>query len=274
MAWIFHQNLQKFGGAGDPSKIQLLVNTLTHTRTRQKAPIMVAGFTEISNAGASVFQLDKLFAALLLDTAIIAAVGTTAVAGQDEFISIGWNSDLLPVRRVGVVQIRDANSYDYEDQPYQAGQGQYHFTAGGATDSRGLLYIMGQDEKKKNWVFGFMHNVYTVGDKTRFPKDLGDITYALSTKFNAASVVLGGDFNVLPVGQRKNYGNSRAALDGLGPAYLDTTLSNAYDWWYVNDVKNIRPQDAKLGYAIEDNTYGPAMLFPSDHRPILLQVRN
>ena len=276
MAWAFHQNLQNFGGGGDQSKIDLLIATLTHTRERFTNPIVVGGFTEITNGRTSLTQLPNLYAALKLDSMVVASVGTTALSSKSEYISIGWNSNLLlTVKTVGLIRAKSNGKFQNDTLAYDDGETSYIFPIlpQGITDSRGILYIVGQDASKQNWVFGFMHNVYTVGNISLFPANLGKLASSLSATFNA-KVILGGDFNVFPVGVSDRYGGrSCTASTEDGTAYWNTTLSNPYDWWYVSDSSNASNKDAILGYAIEDASTGPLALFPSDHRPILLQIK-
>lgn len=271
MPYLFHQNLDKFGGAGDPSKIKLLTSVLTSTRMGLGSKIMAAGFTEITNARSSLSQLPKLFGALVLQPYVIAAVGNTAIANKDEFISIAWNPDFLTVSSVGLVQGKSGGGFRFDEINYNPRQITYDFPPGTLTDSRGLLYVAGTDQYRQNCVIGFMHNVYSVGNISLFPSNLGIITKYLASIHNNAKVMLGGDFNVPPSGIINSYGHSCTALDGAGQ-YLNTTLSNPYDWWYVDNASPISDINASLGKAIVDTTYGPMKMFPSDHYPILLGV--
>lgn len=277
MTLIFHQNLQRFGGGGSSSKVSDLVGTLTKTRTVAKDVIAVAGFTEVTNASTSVPQLKKLFSALKIDQYIIAGVGDTALTGATEYISIGWKSGEFQLSEVGVVQAKTASSFTYVTEPstgwVQDGD-EYVFPSGESTDSRGILYVSGQ-ANGDNWVFGFMHNMYQVGDISLFTRSLGKITQGLAEKHDA-SVVIGGDFNVNPVGTRNDYGHSCAAVDPADGVYYYTTMHHTYDWWYVDDNSLVANKDASIGYAEEYTITTKAgkpktMLYPSDHFPVLLK---
>ena len=252
MALIFHQNMRVYGG-GAPGRNAAYNVALAAINLATGANYWAAGFTEITNNAASVLAL--LARAAVLDPGltriVVIEVGTTAL-GTREFLGIAWDPGSINVQHGGSV-IKNSITMDWDAHNVANGAlgtaGNRTIGLGGgplAADTRGLAYIAGLQIATGNaFLFGFLHNMYALGNKTEMYQRLGTIAdnarEAAGGAYAGAEVIIGGDFNLEPHEERANKRHrgpltlsTCIALDGFGN-YINTTAVNPYDYWRVSN---------------------------------------
>lgn len=270
MGRLFHQNMRKYGGNSNPRNLAFAtgfgqIGSATHEAC------LAAGFTELLNAGDGMHvNLSGLAQELdhNLSKFVVIWVGTTA-NNHAEFVGIATHDVAFTVSHAGHVF---RNSFtkkwdlvkipigDLQDKPLGAPK---LFQA----DSRGVAFVAGTRKlDAKPYIFGFMHNMYNLNERTIPFRSLGDaaklIRQGLSFDgYAAAEVIIGGDFNVDPDDTQSLFG--RCKKDG--ELNVKTTEANAYDFWLVSDG-NARINahcDVHVNTRVED---------ASDHAGISLQI--
>jgi len=275
MAWIFHLNMQNYGGASVPRNA-LFDAALNIINGVIPNPLWVAGFTEIrnGNAGGRFYSRARVLNPSFNRRTLI-EVGVTAVGNRVEHLGIAWNSNSVAVQSAGQV-LYLSGTKKWNVFPKAAVNGAIPTTIalpailgiGLGADTRGLAYIAGT-AVGKNHIFAFMHNLYAIGDRYSAIANLNGMAKAILTQMNwtAANtdIYIGGDFNVRPYSP----GASRAILHhaaavNLAGQYVNTTAANPYDFWFTNDA-NAQNADARV-YAAPLNNGA------SDHSAVSLNI--
>lgn len=259
MALVFHQNMRVYGG-NQPVRNGAYIGAFGAINgvTPGAQSYWVAGFTEVMNASAGLRLMLSGLAQIidpLLTSFVVIEVGITSVGMQREFIAIAWDPLALNVQHLGQVLWNPTTRtwVGYDAAPAFVVNQTRNMPGGVAlgADTRGLAYIAGLDVAAGNpYVFGFMHNMFHLGNKTAAFSSLGvmcsrmviamnDANYPLAT----TQFYLGGDFNLRPRNPTARGGkvlSAKAARNGgaAGPpaAYVNTTLANPYDFWVVSDA--------------------------------------
>jgi len=245
MPLIFHQNMRVYGG-GSAARNAVFTNAFTAINAVTGANYWVAGFTEITNPNAPLrAQLSGL--AQVLDgglTGFVVIEAGTSALGLREYIGLAWDPTYVTVQHVGQVLWNSFNRrWVAFDRVPPAPNATVRMPAGQGlgADTRGLAYI-GALVGGAPYLFGFMHNVFTLGDRSNAFGNLSTIAdnarIAAGGAYTAAEVILGGDFNVQPPAQNRRRPRglplyARAALVGGVP--VPTTNTNPYDFWMVSD---------------------------------------
>jgi endonuclease/exonuclease/phosphatase family metal-dependent hydrolase len=250
MPLLFHQNMQNYGGNSAPRNV-VFAGGFGAINGATGAVYMAAGFTELLNAGVGLHAALPALAQVLdagLTSFVVIEVGTT-VFGRREFIGIAWDPWVLNVQHAGQV-FRDAVSKEWEANNVAAGAIPANQTIplpanlGYGADTRGPAYIAAL-RGVNPVVIGFMHNMYNLGDKSAAFTHLGGmmdkVRIAIGGGYAAATVVVGGDFNLAPRAPKRPRGAAltlatRAARvgGGVAGAFVNTTLVNPYDYWCVS----------------------------------------
>jgi hypothetical protein len=219
MSMIFHQNMFVFGG-GAPAR-NAAYNQQFGAITAglgAAAPIIVAGFTEVTNNGAAATAFGPggvgggLCAALGVNFLANIACGATALANGPEYIAIGVNAGYA-IQRVGRIFL-DATGrgvFLYHDispaNPPTAGWcNSVYYNA--TRDYRGLVYVIIQNAGI-NIAVGFLHNMYSFTDQRslvmgKLPFMMGMMGAGIPARFGVPAIpplvcatkYIGGDFNV------------------------------------------------------------------------------
>jgi hypothetical protein len=111
---------------------------------------------------------------------------------------------------------------------------------GDEADTRGLAYIAGTEATNgTNCIFGFMHNMNTLGNKSGAYRSLNDMAAAVvaATGYMGPTIYIGGDFNV-PPNDPLDGGLLHVAgeRDAANTHYLNTTSANPFDFWLTDDA--------------------------------------
>lgn len=247
MALIFHQNMFNFGGRSDVRNAAYTAS-LNAIGAATGPSYIVAGFTEVLNSD-PVLRVTIANLAQTLDPGltglVVIEVGTTAVGVRREYIAITWNPEYVTVQHAGQV-LWNAAAQTWQAHNTAAAEvvdNRIPLPAGPplGADTRGLAYIAAT-YAGANFLFGFMHNMYHMGNKSSAFTNLGTMAdnarQAIGGDYTRAEVIIGGDFNVSPRVPKRPRGaalalQSRAAR--AGGAYVNTTNSNPYDFWVVSN---------------------------------------
>jgi hypothetical protein len=290
VAYLFHLNMQVYGGKNQ-IRNNLLDQALTKIQAKFGQKFLVAGFTEIGNAlsGLNFGDRAKVLDFFLSKTVLI-EVGTTAGKGAIEHLGIAWDPNYFEALDAGQVLYNSVKKrwivYNKKGAP-SAATIALPDVRGLGTDIRGLAYICGkweyQDSLTKRQatqylVVGFMHNMYSLSDRSLAFESLPSMRDALLSELGdpdpndpTASwrTYIGGDFNLEPA----NPGASRGVLKYAAARYYqpkekqyfyyDTTWAHTYDFWLSD--QNIKDDDAELA---ADTRYDHA----SDHAAIILEL--
>lgn len=273
MARIFHLNMRQFG-SGNVNRINGFAQAFADIQRAGLPDFIVAGFTEVraSNLGfrwvlsGLAQQLDPGLTGLL-----VIDVGTTAL-GTREYIGIAWDPVFVTMQHAGCVIW---NSMRRAWQAYNVPAAamvnhRIRLPAGlplGA-DTRGLAYIAAT-YRGRNFLFGFMHNMYRLGSRyvvyTSLPTMAERARQAIGAPYGNAEVIIGGDFNLRPRPPITPRGaalvlHERAAMSRRG--YVNTTATNPYDFWVVSD-----PNIGHQFVSVHRRTRSPLL---SDHAAITL----
>lgn len=219
---------------------------------------IVAGFTEIMNGTRGLREALSGLAQALdagLRELLVLEVGTTALRTR-EFIGIAWDPAYVTMDHAGQV-VWDARAKRWAAYNRSAGamiNRTIHLPAGEelGADTRGLACIAAR-YNGGHFLFGFMHNMYRLGNRfaayTSLP-DMADLARRATRDpaYHNAEVIIGGDFNLRPRDPRRPRGNAlvlseRAAMNRRG--YVNTTLVNPYDYFVVSN-QNIGRQNAEV----------------------------
>jgi hypothetical protein len=255
MGIIFHQNMLDYGGAAPARNAgyNLQFGNISAAITAALAPAApvwwVAGFTEITNAGASVAALLARAGQLsaTFGNIVVIEVGTTAL-GRREFLGIAWNNGQVPVAHVGQVLWNPVNNtWNAHNTAVAAIPANNVIPLPGAAglgaDTRGLAYVAGVAGGNAT-IFAFMHNMYNLGNKSSAFTNLGRMgeqaRAAIGGGYAAAEVIIGGDFNLLPRTPKRPRGaqltlNTRYTEAGMPLAPVNTTNANPYDYWALSN---------------------------------------
>lgn len=289
MAYLFHQNMRVYGG-GSPERNGLFDLAFNDIRAATGHDFDVAGFTEIVNWGTALGALQARSHLLTpgLTEVVLIHVGTPAVSGKPEFIGIAWNPERLNVQFIGQTAY-DSMSRRYLTWPYRIpAPVPANFRVIGLpsnepylrADSRGLAYLAAIVDGRP-YIIAFMHNVFTIGNLS---DEFTGIRRAAACIFDTvgrqpdgdayahASVLIGGDFNVLPHDLGRNAGDGtlfvRAARDANN-ALINTTVTNPIDFWLVSNPEEIpdNPPPNNFAYVYRQTIFFEA----SDHAGIGLR---
>lgn len=252
MARIFHQNMRVFGG-GAPGRNNAYTAAFTNIQRVTGQDYIVAGFTEVTNPNVRLRSKLRDLATTLdegLNQLVVIAVGTT-VFGGPEYVGITWDPQYVDVRSAGAFlwnsttkswELRDTAAEAIEDDrillPTDLSLG---------ADRRGPAYIAAI-AFGMHFVFAFMHNMYSQGEKSGAFSALPDMVRNLRAHlgrmrdkgFAQAEVIIGGDFNLAPR-RPKRRRNETILLDIRATeirrgGYVNTTLANPYDFWLVSNT--------------------------------------
>ncbi len=222
-----------------------------------------AGYTELINNGAGM-HLNLPGIATALDAGLtqrlIIEVGTTSVGASREYIGIFWDPNVLTVQHAGQVAWDAFNrrwgaANNTAAGAFPANRNLNLPGAGGlGLDTRGLAYIACRRVLNNNpFIIAFLHNMYSVGDKTAAMNNLDVMTgramAAAGVGYGAAEIIIGGDFNVVPPAaaqdRRKRIRSTLAARVNRNAAGVarNTTQYNPYDYWVVSDGAAITDAD-------------------------------
>ncbi|MFN3945397.1 MAG: hypothetical protein ACK4K7_10750 [Allosphingosinicella sp.] len=254
MTAIFHQNMRTFGG-GSAGRNAAFTAAFGAMAAGVGAGVVVAGFTEISNPNLTLRNRLLGFSAILgagLTRIAVMQVGTSAL-GLTEYIGITWDPVQLAATHAGMVVYNNMTRTwtPYVSPAPPAGPAAPVLTIPGApfqaVDSRGPAFIAGAlAGGYGNVVVMFMHNMYNLGDRSTGFSGLQscaeNIRNALPGPYAAATIYIGGDYNVLPRDLRKRRGNmplltyrAQRVGDAIAGALVNTTAVNCYDYWLLSN---------------------------------------
>jgi hypothetical protein len=253
LPFIFHQNMRDFGGAAAKRNVFFNMNLgFVGASVMLHAPFVAAGFTEITNAGASRATLTALAAVLsgAMTNVLVIVVGTMALSKKPEYIGIAWDPGVITVHHAGHAL------YDVYNGRWQA----FNYTDGALAnalanqrilfpnnnillalraDTRGIAYIAGTVGGNPK-IIAFMHNMYAIGDPTggfnNVPTMAERARQSAGGIYAGAQIIVGGDFNIRPRNPKRPRGNQLALLARwAGNPPTNTTNANPYDFWLVSN---------------------------------------
>lgn len=296
MGVLFHQNMRRFGGGSVPRN-----NGYNGVMAGGGAfgaiagglgaagPVLVAGFTEVVNNGASNGALTTSCNRLGVTWRGNIACGITALAKGPEYIGIGVNAGnaiqtfgrmLIGVGGgVHLIHQRGATAAAVNGRGW----------AGSSADYRGLVYVVIAIGGGNNIAVGFLHNLYTLtaqrtlvmGQLANMLNTMGAAANGLGPVPNIVRRYIGGDFNVAFVTPRLGAtGFNGAPAPAYPPAPcagVGTTWSgNTYDYWYSDAAGVVGPTIAPAPSAdattLDSGYHAPPPHVMSDHTAILLRV--
>jgi hypothetical protein len=309
MGTLFHQNMRVFGGGsanrntaykGPPVPPGGGFGTISAAiGGGPVGPVLVAGFTEVMNNGASNAALTTSCLRLGVAWQGNIACGITALARNGpEYIGIGVNAGnpihtygrMLISAGGGGVQLIHQRSGDLTTGVAGSTAGVNARGMGNASaDFRGLVYVVINIGGANNIAVGFLHNLYTFqAQRTLVMGQLGNMLNRMGAAANGLPAVpniirryIGGDFNVAFQANRPGaFGfNGAPAMGGYPPASVGggTTWSgNTYDYWYSDQngavAPTIAPAPAAHTATLDSGTGAPLPHNMSDHTGIWLQV--
>jgi hypothetical protein len=282
MALIFHQNMRDYGGNSAPRNV-LYATRLGLINAATGSSYIVAGFTEVMNSGVGLRTNLSLLAQQLdagLTALYVFGVGATSVGARREYIGIAVDPAYVAVTHVGSVLRNVYNQWQVFAGPVGAlPAGNVMAMPVGAplqADSRGLAFVAAV-YNGVNYIFGFMHNMYAIGEKTGAYQNLGLMASRIRTAltgagYGAARVIFGGDFNLDPgwPGHERNPSRRpltmhRTCMVGAFGQPIRTTAVNTYDFWVVTHAGTT---DANC------NVYNQTFVVPlgSDHCGVTVRI--
>lgn len=242
--YIFHQNLRVFGGGTDDRNdpfedaCQDISDALGSDR------VIVAGFTEVMNDGATVTAIRRI--AQNLDPGLrkptLFATGKTAVGGTMEWVAISTAASFTQQIAGKVLKMGDGSWRAY---PTTQLAPELLPNDNFAADVRGLAYV-GGTFNGQSILIGFIHNNYTLGEPTTIYRALPKMVEAIGAVHAGWDNVpryLGGDFNIEPDNINVEY-QALYARDEDGLA-IPTTFHHPYDFWVTND-DNLNDGDVEV----------------------------
>jgi hypothetical protein len=292
MALIFHQNMLNYAGgngaAAPPhanrTRNQQFDIDFNAIRAATGEIYVVAGFTELLNNGTAATEIRARARALDrgLRNCVVIGVGITVTGARDEHIGIAWDRNFFTIQNAGQVLFNAVTrQWQCHNTPTPVpatipmpnlgnalgGGRKRKFDTQAAADSRGVAYIHGT-WGGQTFVFGFMHNMHSVGDPTSSFNGLNAMMDAIHTAVNDNNTTdyIGGDFNIEPRSP------GRGPLEFAAATYVsagqtwfrDTTWYHPYDFW-LTDNPNITNADAVVrGITLWSHS--------SDHAAITLVV--
>jgi len=268
---IIHQNLMNFAGGYERTwkfrnAFGLIRDDLVGNNLPQ--PIMAA-FTEVESSGTDVQDCltDIAGNAVTGGTnrrTLVIEIGLTAVGQAVEYVGINYDSTQFNLSRCGHV-LRVDGVWRAFDSTQTSGALELPANENVSPDFRGVAYAVGTIGETP-FIIGFVHNVYTVGEKSILPQALPNICGDLGGNYNLGyytTYVVGGDFNVNPQ-DRLGSVNLEAIAASNNGQFLNTTASHAYDYWMCSsNVHLSRPW-------ISPRTRNKSLEY-SDHAASILQ---
>ncbi len=265
MPHILHHNLQNYTGRNGARTAEF-TEAYDHIQASWGRHFIVAGFTEVLREDANA-NLAGLANALdpRLRRLVLIEVGQNVGGqrrGRTEYIGIAWDPGDADDPRVSVdyagivmpggfgIHYWEPNLRELAEQPAEIIEIGLTATA---VDFRGLSYI-GGTYAGRPYLFGFMHNVFTTGNRSvNYTTVVAMADSARSAMAEAdrrrgvqdhrrylnAEIIIGGDFNVDPRNPTTVRGDrlmlyERHAEDRFGP--INTTRSNPYDFFLVSNA--------------------------------------
>jgi hypothetical protein len=245
---LFHQNMRVFGGGSTErndgfEEAMKRITTLGTSTDR----VLVAGWTEVMNAGVSDSSLKKIAACLdsqLTSTYFYACGVTCGKSESPEYVCISTHQDFKPTYwgRVLNKEKDQWTCYTHDE----CATNSWPYKGQVAADARGLGYVGGTISGKK-FIFGFMHNMYNLGDRSAILSKCQKMMEGIRTKHKEKAdvpIVFGGDWNVKPTGKKdptrvsprtKVFVTYAVKDDGKGgKKVINTTLKHAYDYWLAS----------------------------------------
>ena len=302
MTLLFHQNMLNYAGGTGAAAPPHANRTRNQQFDRDFAAIqaitgqdyLVAGFTELLNNAAAAAGVRARARALdpSLRNCVVIGVGITATGARDEHIGIAWDRDNFTIANAGQVLFnavtRQWHCYNTPaavpaniNTPVPAtiplpnlgnafgggGGGKRKWDTQAAADSRGVAYIHGSWAGRTR-VFGFMHNMHSVGDPTSSFSSLNAMMDAIHAAVNDYTTrdYVGGDFNIEP--RKPGRGPLECAAQQYRSAgedwFTDTTLYHPYDFWLTTNPN--------IGHANARVRSTTLWSHSSDHAAITLRV--
>lgn len=273
---LFHQNMRVFGG-GSILRNNVWENAMQYVKLGTATDrVLIAGWTEVMNAKHSKEPLAKIAVKLDVDltsTLLFACGITCGKANDPEFVGISV-SKAFKLEFYGRVLRTSDNKAPWVCVTSQMCEiEQWPAKLALAADARGLGYV-GGSYKGQKMVMGFMHNMYTLGDrslpysKTQEMEKLIRKTHGLAEN---VSVYFGGDWNVKPPPKESSkHAASRQKMNVIcektGDKPTSTTTGNhTYDYFLTS--KSMTNPNAQVHTATKDVK---AKL--SDHAAVSMQI--
>ena len=284
--------MRNYGGASVKRNLQF-IRAFHEINAMQPSECLIAGCTEMLNAKTAATNSLSLGHSLsqLLDTELYIWVGSTTggqTAGRTEYISILYSHSHLQLIRAGQVLLTNfgVTAFGHSNPPHVIEYPSNSPSVGKATllsNTRGLAYVIGTYQKQK-YLFGFMHEMYAVGNRGEAYRKIPEMVAAAvaDAKFslNDITVIIGGDFNLPPeeLGTRHHKttpsARSAQASQYLKPIYAktvtgnaqNTTLVNPYDFWIAGGPMS--PGSTSSGV----NIWPLSRVAASDHAGISLEL--
>ena len=251
MACLFHQNMRVYGGGSPARNAAYNVGmplAIAAPIPPAALPVAVAGFTEITNNGASAVALGARCANLGAVFVGNVACGITALAHGPEYIGIGRNAGfaLVTVGRFLIQAGRGGLTLIHQRAATTGALNAQGIPGNVSADYRGLVYVVVTDPGGAgNLAVGFLHNMYSfTAQRTLVAAKVGQMVNNMGAAIGGLAAVpgivaryIGGDFNVnmiTPRGGATGY-YANAAAYPAGAAGVGTTYSGSgYDYWYSN----------------------------------------
>lgn len=238
---LFHQNMRVFGG-GSIQRNNAWEKAMQYIHLgTAKDRVLIAGWTEVMNAGLTKESLTKIAVKLdagLTTTVLFACGITCGKSSEPEFVGISISEAFKPEFSGRVLRTSDVKApwicvtskmCEIEKWPAKLPL---------AADARGLCYV-GGSHKGKQMVLGFMHNMYNLGDRS-MPDTKTQAMEKLIRKAHGLGenipFYFGGDWNAEPHEKSTSSRQTMSAVygkTGKKPA-VTTTGNHIYDYWLTN----------------------------------------
>lgn len=273
---LFHQNMRNFGGAdalrNAEYDAQFTAIAAAGAAAAPPQQIVVAGFTEITNNGASAAALAGLCNALGVNFVHNIACGRTALAqGGPEYVCIGV-SNVANVVGVGRVVLHSDGGHiglvdDYSAIGAVPANWCDTLPDNATYDYRGLVYVVmnvpglaAVGGVAQSAAFGFIHNMYSFeAQRVLVVAQLPNMLRMIGARSTLNVAYIGGDLNVdpLPRGGGR-IGRAYLSSSALGaapaghpympppppPAFVvggTTWRGSFYDYWYSSIDPGVAP---------------------------------
>jgi hypothetical protein len=234
---VFHQNMRTFNGI-TPDRVAKFASSFNSIGYRANQRVVVAGFTELLKCDDNMNSIILCLASQLhWELTNVAAFAVGRTIGSMEYAAISWNPAMFKPDCVGGMFLCQKVWTCVLGDPGT----ELAIPADADVDTRGLVFLAAK-QGGKAYVYGFMHNMYAVGDRSGAFQNLENmhlkIAAFLQSKKGYPSDIefyIGGDFNVSPHKPRsKGELECHAATTSSG-AFLNTTNSNPYDFFLSNN---------------------------------------
>lgn len=278
---VLYQNMTAFGGAS-VARNRAFTSGFSQIALGSTANrVLVAGFTEISNAGAAVSALTGLAVNIddKLQGSYTIAVGLSAISVPEYAYLTTYAEDSANTFHVDgygkVFGAQDGTQWTCYPATALAPAS---LPAGLTPGRRGLAYVAGTiisgadpSWQGKRLVVLFTHNMYGAGDvyggTQRLPGAVSAV-YAAHALPATVGYVLAGDFNVSPRPVSAN-GTSMApvyAVDATGKP-VNTTGNHAYDFFFTSPAMSsasatVWPQTRSSGASLSQHAAISLQLSP------------